>query len=100
MKQSPQEVVERQRNYILSLEDRLRDASALASRAIQLEHDLAIAQAGVADLKHKLFLIGSEEAIQAAIEEHSVGLGINVFTHVPLPKINIKKKPAKRKPRP
>ena len=79
--------------YIKDLEDRVRDSAALASRAIQLEHDLMLARAAVADLKHKLFLIGSEEVIQDAIAGHSVGL----FVKYPLPKVKIRKSP-KRKP--
>ena len=77
---------------IESLESRLREAAAIATRTIQLEHDLMLARAAITDLKHKLFLIASEEEIQAAIAQHSVGL----FVKTQSPKIGIRKRSKRR----
>jgi hypothetical protein len=76
------------KEYIQILESRLKDAAAIASRTIKLEHDLGLARAAIAELKHRLFLIASEEQIQQAIANHSVGL----FVKGPLPRIEVKRK--------
>lgn len=87
MKNPLESRIKRQEQYILALEQRLKEAGSIASRTIQLERDLGIALSAIAELKHKLFLIGTEEEIQEAIANHSAG----IFLKTPMPKIGIKK---------
>lgn len=66
--------IQRQSRQIQTLEERLANTIQLANKIARLERELGTAKAAVAELKHRLTLIGSEESIQRAIQDHSAGI--------------------------
>lgn len=67
---NPTAIIEGQAGYISALERRCSYAEKLVEKTIVLERDLGLAKAAISDLKHQLYLIGTEESIQVAIQEH------------------------------
>ena len=63
-------IIAGQAQYIQALERRCSYAERLVEKTIELERELGLAKAAIADLKHRLFLIGSEESIEKAIQVH------------------------------
>ena len=89
MSEALRDRIRKQQKEIEGLKDRLTDMGMHAEQVLILHRKLNDERSAVAELKHRLSLIGSERSIEDAIKEHSHSLFIKITAQ--------KRKPTRRK---